>query len=267
MRAWLLSSLGGIDKIALGDAPDPSAAGEAVVKLIFAGLNPADRYLAEGQYPARPSFPHILGRDGLGVIESLGSPSSEFKVGDKVAIVRSDIGVNRAGTFAQRVAVPIESLVHPPADWSDEQAGGATLVYLTAYQAITQWPDLPGDCVTLITAHPAVLVSRPLNWPRQCRASSHRPVAQRGEIKKAPRHRHGRVVRPERHAMAAKGESISWPGGQSIWRSTTSAARSSANCSTRWAKMAGSVALADWPARCRSSTPPASSSGGSRFAA
>ena len=152
MRAWLLSSLGGIDKIALGDAPDPSAgAGEAVVKLIFAGLNPADRYLAEGQYPARPSFPHILGRDGLGVIESLGSPSSEFKVGDKVAIVRSDIGVNRAGTFAQRVAVPIESLVHPPADWSDEQAGGATLVYLTAYQAITQWPDLPGDCVTLIT--------------------------------------------------------------------------------------------------------------------
>jgi NADPH2:quinone reductase len=152
MKAWLLESLVGIEKIKLTDVPDPKPAhGEAVVKLMFAGLNPADRYLAEGMYPARPSLPHILGRDGIGIIESLGSGVTDFKVGEKVSIVRSEIGVSRAGTFAQRVAVPVESLVRPPPGWSDEQAAGATLVYLTAYQAISQWPDLPEKCVTLIT--------------------------------------------------------------------------------------------------------------------
>ena len=152
MKAWLLESLGGIEKLKLADAPDPKpASGEAVVRLMFAALNPADRHLAEGMYPARPTLPHILGRDGVGVIESLGADAGDFKVGEKVSIVRSEVGVNRAGTFAQRVAVPTESLIRPPADWSDEQAAGATLVYLTAYQAITQWPDLPEKCVTLIT--------------------------------------------------------------------------------------------------------------------
>jgi NADPH:quinone reductase len=152
MRAWLLQSLGGLDKLKLTDVPDPTpAAGEVVLRVLYAGLNPADRYLAEGQYPARPNFPHILGRDGIGIVESLGTGVTDFKVGDKVSIVRSEIGVSRAGTFAERVAVPVESLVRPPAGWTDEESAGATLVYLTAYQAITQWTDLPAKSVLLIT--------------------------------------------------------------------------------------------------------------------
>ncbi|HEX3358276.1 MAG TPA: zinc-binding alcohol dehydrogenase family protein [Tepidisphaeraceae bacterium] len=152
MRAWLLQSLGGLEKLKLEDAPDPQPAdGEAVIRVLYAGLNPADRYLTEGQYPARPTFPHILGRDGIGIVESLGKNAGDFKVGEKVALVRSEIGVNRAGTFAERVAVPVESLVRPPPDWSDQESAGATLVYLTAFQAITQWPDLPGQGVVLIS--------------------------------------------------------------------------------------------------------------------
>ena len=152
MRAWILESLGGLEKLKLADLPDPTpAAGEVVLRVLFAGLNPADRYLAEGHYPARPTFPHILGRDGIGVIETLGAGVTEFKPGEKATIVRSEIGVARNGTFAERVAVPVESLVTPPPDWTDEQSAGATLVYLTAYQAITQWLDLPAKPVTLIT--------------------------------------------------------------------------------------------------------------------
>lgn len=146
MRAWILESLDGIEKLKIAEVPDPRAeAGEVVLRMILAGLNPADRYLAQGQYPASPSLPHILGRDGLGAIESLGAGVDGFKVGDEVAIVRSEIGVSRPGTFAQRVAVPVESLVHRPGAWSQEQSAGATLVYLTAYQAITQWTDLETD--------------------------------------------------------------------------------------------------------------------------
>jgi NADPH2:quinone reductase len=151
MQAWLLPKLGSIDLLELSDFSDPKPArGEVVLDLNFAALNPADRYLAEGAYPARPTFPHILGRDGIGIVRQLGEGVADWKVGDQAIIVRSEIGVSRSGTFAQRVAVPTESLVRRPADWSAEQAAGATLVYLTAWQALTQWGAVsPG--VLLIT--------------------------------------------------------------------------------------------------------------------
>src|SRR5881397_4016009 len=114
MRAWLLESLGGLEKLKISETTDPTAGkGEAVVRILFAGLNPADRYLAEGQYPARPTFPHILGRDGIGEVVEVGPTTTGWKVGDVGLLLRSEIGVNRAGTFAEKVAVPVESLVHP----------------------------------------------------------------------------------------------------------------------------------------------------------
>ena len=101
MKAWLLNDFTGVPQLHLADAPDPiPARGEAVLRVLFAGLNPADRYLAEGQYPAKPSLPHILGRDGIGIVEQVGQDVTQFKPGQKATIVRSEIGVSRAGTFA-----------------------------------------------------------------------------------------------------------------------------------------------------------------------
>lgn len=151
MRAWILPEPVGIDALQLVDLPEPSPdAGEAVLELDFAALNPADRYLAEKLYPAKPSWPHVLGRDGLGTVVAVGPGVTEVKVGDRRVILRSEIGVSRQGTFAQRVAVPVASLATWPAGWSDEQAAGAPLVYLTAWQALTMW-DLPAPTTVLIT--------------------------------------------------------------------------------------------------------------------
>ena len=114
-------------------------------------LNPADAYLAENQYPAKPRLPHILGRDGVGTVVSVGSGVKDICVGDRRAILRSELGINQPGTFAQRVAVPAESLVEIPAGWTEPEAAGATLVYLTAYQALTMWGPLPPSAVVLVT--------------------------------------------------------------------------------------------------------------------
>jgi NADPH2:quinone reductase len=152
MRAWLLDELKGIDRLRLTDVPDPEPkAGEAILEVKFAALNPADRYLAERQYPMNPPLPHVLGRDGVGTVVKTGAGVSEVQVGDKRAILRGDVGGNRWGTFAQRVAVPVENLVETPDGWSDEERAGATLVYLTAYQALMMWGDLPAKAVVLVT--------------------------------------------------------------------------------------------------------------------
>jgi NADPH2:quinone reductase len=151
MRAWLIDGTNGIDKLRLGEVADPIAgAGEVVLRVELAGLNPADRYMAEGAYPAKPPMPHILGRDGMGVIEAVGADAGGRQVGQKALILRGVVGVDRAGTFAQRVSVPIESLVSLPGGWSEEQCAGAPLVYLTAYQALTQWGQL-GPGVVLVS--------------------------------------------------------------------------------------------------------------------
>jgi NADPH2:quinone reductase len=156
MRAWLLDSYNGVDNMHLVEVDDPKpAAGEVVLRTLFAGLNPADAFLAVNQYPARPTFPHILGRDGAGEVVALGEGVTGFKVGDRVGILRGDTGVDRWGTLAEQVVVEASHLVHIPSNWTLEETAGAPLVYLTAWQALTQWtepasPPAPGS-VLLIT--------------------------------------------------------------------------------------------------------------------
>src|SRR4051812_20804661 len=142
MNAWLLKGFGGLKDLSLGhvDDIDPGP-GEVVLHLRYAALNPADRYLAEGQYPGKPPFPHILGRDGIGTVVEVGDGVTGIKDGDVRVVLRSEIGVMRWGTFAEYVAVPVESLAELPPEWSEQQGAAAPLVYLTAYQALTQWGD------------------------------------------------------------------------------------------------------------------------------
>src|SRR5580700_3637147 len=107
MKAWLLDELNGLEHLRLADAPDPVAGeNEVILKVHYAGLNPADRYLAEGMYPGKPRLPHILGRDGIGTVTQMGAGVKDFRVGDRRLLLRGEVGVNLPGTFAERVAVP-----------------------------------------------------------------------------------------------------------------------------------------------------------------
>lgn len=166
MRAWLLPGFTGIDSLRLQDAPEPAPGkGELVIALQYAALNPADRNLAMGQYPARPVFPHILGRDGVGTVLAIGEGVSGIAIGDTRLLLRSEVGVNLPGTLAERVAVKAEYTAHVPSGWPLEQAAAAPLVYMTAWQGLNQWghetatvegpargkTGVPKDAVVLIT--------------------------------------------------------------------------------------------------------------------
>jgi NADPH2:quinone reductase len=149
MRAWLLDELTGLERLRLAQIPDPvPKQDEALVELHFAALNPADRYLAERQYPAKPQLPHILGRDGMGTVVQSGDNAT---LGARRAILRGDVGGDRPGTFAEKVTVPTNSLVEYPSEWTEPEAAGTTLVYLTAYQALTMWGALRSDATVLVT--------------------------------------------------------------------------------------------------------------------
>ncbi len=160
MEAWLLEKLGGLENLHLMETHEPTAgANDVVMDMIYSALNPADRYLAEGQYPARPPLPHILGRDGVGRITAIGGSVRGWKVGDRALIIRGPVGVDQAGTFAQKTLVPAECLAALPTGWTEQECAGASLVYLTAWQALTQWGDLPPSVVLVTGASGGVGVA------------------------------------------------------------------------------------------------------------
>ena len=87
MRAWLMDSYKGVGELRLGEVPDPQPGpGQALLEMKFAALNPADAFLAQGMYPAKPPLPHILGRDGVGKVIAVGVGVENVKVGDTVAL-------------------------------------------------------------------------------------------------------------------------------------------------------------------------------------
>ena len=144
MRAWLLDSLNGIENLRLAETEPPSCArGEVLLRVRFAALNPADAFLAQAQYPAKPALPHVLGRDGVGEVAAVGDGVANPRVGETVGILRCDAGVERWGTLAEQVAVPAASVTPVPEGWRLEEMAAAPLTFLTAWQALTQWSDPP----------------------------------------------------------------------------------------------------------------------------
>ncbi len=150
-----MDSYEGVEKLRLGEVPDPQPGpGQALLQMKFAALNPADAFLAEGMYPAKPPLPHILGRDGVGDVIAVGPGVGNVKVGDTAGILRCNAGVEVWGTLAEKAVIPAASLAPIPKGWSLEEAAGAPLVFLTAWQALTQWDPPappPAGSVLLVT--------------------------------------------------------------------------------------------------------------------
>lgn len=156
MRAWLMDSYEGVEKLRFDEAPDPQPGpGQVVLKMKYAALNPADAFLAQAQYPAKPKLPHVLGRDGVGEVVAIGAGVQNWNPGETVGILRGDNGVETWGTLAEKTVVDSALLIPMPSGWSLQEVAGAPLVFLTAWQALTQWsdpiaPPAPGS-VLLVT--------------------------------------------------------------------------------------------------------------------
>lgn len=156
MRAWLMNSYDGTDRMKLGEVPNPAPGpGEVLLRVRFASINPADAFLSRAMYPAHPPLPHILGRDGVGEVLAAGEGVANIDSGQILGILRCDVGIKVWGTLAEQVVAPAASLAPVPAGWSLEEMAGAPLTFLTAWQALTQWSDPPapppGGSVLLVT--------------------------------------------------------------------------------------------------------------------
>ncbi len=151
MRAWRFHQPGNIANLILEEAPIPEPGpGEVLVRVLCAALNPADRFLVQGQYPRAGTPPFTPGRDGAGVVAKA-VPGGRFKEGDTVCVLGGLTGISRQGTLAEYSAVPEEWLAPVPDGWTLEEAAAGPLTYLTAWRALVVCGHLKSGETVLVT--------------------------------------------------------------------------------------------------------------------
>ncbi len=149
MKAIRVHEYGGAAVLKLEDVPDPKAgAGEVVVRVRAAGVNPVDAYIATGTYPRKPSLPYTPGQDGAGEVQSVGAGVTEFAPGDRVYICGVGNTVAGAGTYAELALCTPSQLHRLPARVSFGQGAALGVPYCTAYRALFQRAHaVPGETV------------------------------------------------------------------------------------------------------------------------
>jgi NADPH:quinone reductase len=132
MKAIRVREFGGPEVLKLEDVATPKpSAGEVVVRIHAAGVNPYDTYMRAGTYAVKPSLPYIPGSDGAGTVEAVGQGVKKVKPGDRVYTARTI-----TGAYAE-YALALEEQVHLlPANIDFKQGAGIWVPYGTAYHGL-----------------------------------------------------------------------------------------------------------------------------------
>ncbi len=133
-RAVQFDRYGDVDVLEVREVPRPRpAAGEVLVEVKAAGINPGEAMIRKGflhdRWPA--TFPSGQGSDLAGVVVDRGSDVTDFAVGDEV------LGFSlRRSSHAEYVTVPADQLASKPASVPWEVAGSLYVAGSTAYAAV-----------------------------------------------------------------------------------------------------------------------------------
>ncbi|OBA59655.1 NADPH:quinone reductase [Mycobacterium sp. 1100029.7] len=149
-RAVRFDRYGGRDVLYVADIDMPvPAAGEVVVEIRAAGINPGEAAIRSGamheMFPA--TFPSGEGSDLAGVVTATGPGVTEFAVGDEV------VGFSfQRSSHATHAAVPVGQLIHKRPELGWETAGSLYVVGATAYAAVRAVAPQPGETVAVSAA-------------------------------------------------------------------------------------------------------------------
>jgi NADPH:quinone reductase-like Zn-dependent oxidoreductase len=153
MKAIRIHNYDGPEVLHYEDAPRPQPqAGEVLVRVHAAGVNPIDWKVREGHmkdfWPHK--FPLILGWDLSGVVEELGTgpaAAGRFKIGDEVYSLPDP---TRNGAYADYIVVREPELARKPNSLHHIRAAAIPLAALTAWQSLLETAQLqPGQRVLI----------------------------------------------------------------------------------------------------------------------
>jgi NADPH:quinone reductase-like Zn-dependent oxidoreductase len=160
MQALTLTDVGGLERLVLQEVPAPALGSphDVRVRTRCAALNRVDLFVAGGLPDLPITFPHVVGSDGAGVVESVGAEVTHVRPGDRVmlnpgvscgrcaACLEGEeplcpdyaiLGEHRPGTAAELVVVPAANVAPVPAEMCWSQAAAFSLATLTAWRMLS----------------------------------------------------------------------------------------------------------------------------------
>lgn len=153
MKAVLMTAVGDPEVLQLQEVADSSIQRdtELLVRLRAAGVNPIDTKLRRRGTFYPDQMPAILGCDGAGVVEAVGSAVQRFRVGDEVYFCQGGLG-SKLGNYAQMAVVDERFVARKPASLSFVEAAAAPLVLITAWESLLERGRLQAGQRVLIHA-------------------------------------------------------------------------------------------------------------------
>ena len=115
--------------------PQPQTPTEMRVRLKAAGVNPVDIKIRQRGFYLHPQQPGVLGLDGAGIVEAVGSEVRRFSVGDAVYFCSGGLGGDR-GTYGQHTIVDEAHVARKPQRLSFVEAAAAPLVLIAAWEML-----------------------------------------------------------------------------------------------------------------------------------
>lgn len=152
MQALTLNGYDGLASLSFADLPAPQPRPrDVVIAVKAASVNPVDAKIAQGYARSRIelSFPHVLGRDGSGVVVQLGREVTEFKIGDEVYGSGEQA---RWGTHAQQAAIDAGTVGRKPKSLDHLAAASLPIVALSAWAGIVTTGQVAAGQKVLIHA-------------------------------------------------------------------------------------------------------------------
>jgi NADPH:quinone reductase-like Zn-dependent oxidoreductase len=173
MKAAYFRRHGGPEVMEVGEAPEPVvASGSVIVRVHAVSLNHLDLWVRRGIPGLDLELPHIGGSDAAGTVETVGSGVTSWSPGDRVVINAAlscgdcrfchrdeealclslkVLGEHVNGAAAELVRVPAENLFRIPDSLTFESAAASSLVFQTAWRALTNRGRLQAGELLLVT--------------------------------------------------------------------------------------------------------------------
>lgn len=144
MKAIRIHEFGGTENLRVDEIETPTPlAGEALIRVVAAGINFADTMLRQNKYIYTPTLPFTIGFEVAGIIESVGDGVSNVKVGQRV------LAVIRGGGYAEYAVANAATVVPIPEGLG---FGAATALLIQGLTAIGLIVDLKAEQTILIHA-------------------------------------------------------------------------------------------------------------------
>ena len=156
VKAMRLHKAGGPDVLRYEDIDIGSpGSGEVCLRHHAIGLNYVDTYLRDGtdsygdtDKPYPLEYPAILGFEGAGTVEAIGTGVTDLKPGDRVAYAAPPMGA-----YAEARLIPADALVKLPPDIDESIAAAVMLKGLTAEYLLRRChPIRAGDTILIHAA-------------------------------------------------------------------------------------------------------------------